>query len=420
MADKILYEVSVDGLVMASGLHPKSEAVKFARRVVAAEKGKGVVRVHPYSALTKRRKGHGVKISPERESNPSGGIRAQVRRLPTGQVQIKIPLKQLQHNPAEAKFSVVRGGANYWILKRRVYSQHHRAWVELADASYSSKAGAEAAGRAWQAEKRQQNPVRIEDAAGFPFTQGIHKLIRYGDKLLRLGNTPQDVSKIVKQALGSRVEHAVIIADDGKGNRAYNPRMCNPSRGTVDKPAAHELELFVDSDADLYRQQYQPILKNLATKKARGIYRHDLAVKLFMYLMESGAKKYAKEYSTGSDWHTIFNVPTRQAAAERFADSFETEYDLGNYDRMLPKKYQKKANPAKAYWQFPWVVLVKSQSTGEALSSISAGFPTEQDARIYRSQIVSRGLHRGRILELLHNTGTNQPGGVKVVSSKVY
>jgi hypothetical protein len=76
-------------------------------------------------------------------------------------------------------------------------------------------------------------------------------------------------------------------------------------------------------------------------------------------------------------------------------------------------------NPEGWKWQGPWVVLVKSQS-GEAINSLSATFPTESAARIYRSNLISRGLHRGRVLELLHNTGTNKPGGVKVVSSKSY
>ena len=54
---------------------------------------------------------------------------------------------------ADVKFSVVRGGANYWLLKRKVYSAHHRAWVELAEVNYPSKAQAQAAGREWQREK---------------------------------------------------------------------------------------------------------------------------------------------------------------------------------------------------------------------------------------------------------------------------
>lgn len=151
---------------------------------------------------------------------------------------------------------------------------------------------------------------------------------------LRKGENPMAKAQQVARALGRKVTSVA---------RVTNGRVCNPSRGEVDKDAARELELFIENDADLYRQQYSPINKNLAAKKARGIYRHDLAVKLFMYLMESGAKKYARQFGgPGVVWSEMFNVPTRRAAAERFADYFETEYDLGNYDRLLPKKYQKK------------------------------------------------------------------------------
>ena len=55
----------------------------------------------------------------------------------------------------------------------------------------------------------------------------------------------------------------------------------------------------VESDGVLYRQQYRPIVVNLAKKKAKGIYERDKAIKLVMYLAESGIKKYkhaAEEY----------------------------------------------------------------------------------------------------------------------------
>lgn len=336
---------------------------------------------------------------------------------------------------ANLKVSVVRGGANYWLLKRKVYSPSYRSWVELPVVNYPSKALASRAGRDWIQEKREGNPasiraqvrrlptgqiqikiplkpgrrgnpVRIESPDGNRLTRGIRVVERYGDQLLRRGNDPKFVAKVAREALGNWVQNATVVVDDGKGGRAYNPHdgyevivgnigtvysgniiaeatrkyttyvqqsrsgrgraggesvilmkdgepikehfgtqgeYENPSRVSVDKDAARELELFIDNDATLYRQQYQPILKNLATKRARGIYDHAKAVKLFMYLMESGAKKYAKEYGgPGANWHEMFNVPTRHAAAESFAKSFEVEDDLGNYSNMLPKKYRSK------------------------------------------------------------------------------
>lgn len=119
--------------------------------------------------------------------------------------------------------------------------------------------------------------------------------------------------------------------------------------GSVDTGSARELELFVENDAQLHRSQEVPIQKNLITKMARGVYNHNGAVKLYGYLMENGAKKYNREHGGGgSVWHEMFNTATRKAAAERFASSFETEAKLGNYDYLLPKKYQKsKSNPGR-------------------------------------------------------------------------
>lgn len=117
----------------------------------------------------------------------------------------------------------------------------------------------------------------------------------------------------------------------------------------TDTHAATELKLYIDNDGDLYRRQTTSILKNLATKKARGVYQHDLAVKLFGYLVQAGAKKYADEFEpTLRVWHQIFDAPTRKAVAEALTKDFEGEYALGNYDHLLPKKYQAKPVTAHA------------------------------------------------------------------------
>jgi len=63
--------------------------------------------------------------------------------------------------------------------------------------------------------------------------------------------------------------------------------------------SARELQLYIKNNEALHRRQGLPILKNLATKVASGKYEHDKAVKLYMYLTESGAKEYAKEFGGG-------------------------------------------------------------------------------------------------------------------------
>jgi hypothetical protein len=110
----------------------------------------------------------------------------------------------------------------------------------------------------------------------------------------------------------------------------------------MDQHAVTELKLFTENDGDLYRQMTTSILKNLATKKAQGKYNRELAVKAFMYLAEAGAKKYAKEHaSSPAEWNKIFSVADRKQAATDWRDEFETEFELGNYNSLLPKKYQK-------------------------------------------------------------------------------
>jgi hypothetical protein len=111
---------------------------------------------------------------------------------------------------------------------------------------------------------------------------------------------------------------------------------------------ATELCIFVENDGQIYHSQTLSILRNLAAKKSRGTYDRDRAVTLFMYLAETGARKYAREGGGDeSQWHAMFPVPVRKLAAAQWRDEFEGEYALGNYDGLLPKKYQKGKSPVK-------------------------------------------------------------------------
>jgi len=114
----------------------------------------------------------------------------------------------------------------------------------------------------------------------------------------------------------------------------------------LDEHAAKELYLWIENDNELYRRQYVPIQKNLVAKKARGVYDHTLAAKLFGYLAESGAKRYDEEVNGAPSFKgkipPYFTKKVRDAVAEELRDHFETEYGYGNYDQYIPKKYQAK------------------------------------------------------------------------------
>ena len=108
---------------------------------------------------------------------------------------------------------------------------------------------------------------------------------------------------------------------------------------TIDKHAVDDLALFIENTGELYGQ-FKAIQKNLATKKVRSKYDHALAVKLFGYLVDASAKKYAKEFDYALPWHKVFNVPTRKDVAEYLTTVFEDEFEQGYYDDLLPKKYK--------------------------------------------------------------------------------
>lgn len=130
-----------------------------------------------------------------------------------------------------------------------------------------------------------------------------------------------------------------------------------------DPISSQELLLYIENDADLYRQQHTPIIKNLVTKKAQGRYNSAKAAVLFGYLVESGAKKYYTDVVEGKKvtgafvtnvspgWSKMFPKKVRDAVALELRDKFETEEALDNYNNstFLPKKYleAKKSKTAK-------------------------------------------------------------------------
>ena len=101
-----------------------------------------------------------------------------------------------------------------------------------------------------------------------------------------------------------------------------------------------ELFMYIVNQPDLYRQRLLPIYKNAVTKMAQGKYDSNKAVKLFMYAVDDGAKRYSKEFSTGKDDRAMFPKKVRQDVATRLRDDFEEEASLGNYDDLKPKKYR--------------------------------------------------------------------------------
>ena len=81
--------------------------------------------------------------------------------------------------------------------------------------------------------------------------------------------------------------------------------------------------LYTQNTGELYPQR-QAIEANLRKKMAKGTYQPTKAVTIWMYWMESGAKRYAKEMGDGRAWHAACSrPPPRRLAADQAATAFE-------------------------------------------------------------------------------------------------
>lgn len=84
---------------------------------------------------------------------------------------------------------------------------------------------------------------------------------------------------------------------------------------------ASEIASQASNDSQLYRQQIQPIIKNLGRKKHKGIFNKDLAVKLFRYAVDNKVKQIKGNQSR------MIPGTVRNDAASRMLSQFSNEID---------------------------------------------------------------------------------------------
>ena len=96
---------------------------------------------------------------------------------------------------------------------------------------------------------------------------------------------------------------------------------------------AEELILYIENTYELYNQ-IKSIQKNIIKKVQRGVYDPSLAPKLWGYLVQEGAKRYAQEMGIEIPWHKAFPPQVRQEAAQQMASDFESELEYAGDDPM--------------------------------------------------------------------------------------
>jgi hypothetical protein len=91
-------------------------------------------------------------------------------------------------------------------------------------------------------------------------------------------------------------------------------------RGVVDEHAKNELDLYAENTSELYNQK-KAILAAIKKRIDKGTYDHSLAPKLWGYWVTEAARRYQKEFGSGSP---IFSKATRDALAVELADRYRT------------------------------------------------------------------------------------------------
>lgn len=102
------------------------------------------------------------------------------------------------------------------------------------------------------------------------------------------------------------------------------------AREPVDEHAATELQLYIENDYELVGADNslgKNIERMLMKKVAKGKFQVLPSVKAWMYLIDAGAKKYAKEFGDGEHaYPRMFNKPTREKVATIWARDFAQEH----------------------------------------------------------------------------------------------
>lgn len=107
-----------------------------------------------------------------------------------------------------------------------------------------------------------------------------------------------------------------------KPRAARKPRAREP----VDEQAARELELYTENEYALVGAENsigKNIERMLQKKVDKGKFDVLASVRAWMYLIDEAAKRYTKEFGSGSP---VFNKPTREFVAARFAKEWAQEH----------------------------------------------------------------------------------------------
>lgn len=180
------------------------------------------------------------------------------------------------------------------------------------------------------------------------------------DKLASLEVTVADI-----KTAGTASPDAVKALQDLSGGLVAASTVTS----AVDKQMMEELQVYMDNESSLYNGK-KAILANIMRKMKAGKYDHKLAPKLWMYWVDEGAKKYAKEFNT--DVRTMFPAELRRELAQEIADEEKRLIDAGEYGNMKVAAEEKAEDEPKAEEKAEPKVEEEPKKEQKAAASVTA------------------------------------------------
>lgn len=125
----------------------------------------------------------------------------------------------------------------------------------------------------------------------------------------------------------------------------------------ADYAAAGELKLYIDNERSVYEagRMYRAALEK---RMQKGTFNLALAAKGFGWIVEEGAKKYAKEF--GGTWHSMFSPATREVVAKEMAQEWYEEYRIQHPTKNSRRKRVSRRNSGKLI-RFPEGVMTEAE-----------------------------------------------------------
>lgn len=300
-------------------------SAKFERCVMAVKKGskkRGAVKVNPWAVC-------GASVGRDPAKAPSG------------------PSSGFGREKSPADFRA-RIAWEKWAAKK-ARQQGHEAVAQghdLARAAYEEQLHKRSHGHAKRDVSKDYVLMYGRGAVSRPFA--LRKMaIHEAEALSRPGSYGGEVTVVERSGYGT-VEvgraRSGRFSTGGKGQFAHahagrDPGSVPPPSGVRKHHApepeyrtwdADELVLYIDNDYTLY-QQKDRFLQNAYRKMKKGTYNPTLAVKLWQYYVDHGAKAYAKEF--GGAWNKLFPKAERVKAAHHFAKREAMMLHNGEYPK---------------------------------------------------------------------------------------